>query len=119
MYKPTSVEDYFSTLDPKTKSDLNKLRERIKKIVPEAKDGISYGMPALLYKGKAIAGYGAFKDHYSYFPMSGSVVGKLQNELKEYKTLKGTVSYPIGDELPDDILKKLLQTRMKEIDSHS
>ncbi len=117
MYKPTTPEDYLSTVSGEARTTLDKLRSQIKSIVPEAEEGISYGMPAFKYKGKGLAGYSAFKDHCSYFPMSGSVVGKMEDDLKKYKTAKATIQFPIGGELPDELLKKLLKLRIEEIES--
>jgi uncharacterized protein YdhG (YjbR/CyaY superfamily) len=39
---------------------LQRIRETVQAIVPEAVEAISYGLPAFKYKGKPLAGY-AFK----------------------------------------------------------
>ena len=61
---------------------LARLRQTILDIVPDAEQGIYYGVPAFKFRGKAIAGFAAFKNDLSYLPHSGSVFPQLKDELK-------------------------------------
>ena len=67
------IDDYLDGLEEPKKSTLAQLRETIVAIVPDAEEGISYGVPAFKLRGKVIAGFAAYKDHLSYLPHSGSV----------------------------------------------
>ena len=96
---------------------LKSIRARVRKIVPEAVEAISYGLPAFKYKGKPLAGYASKKDHCSFFPMSGDIVGKLKNELKGFKTSKGGVQFQPDQPIPIPVLKKLILARKAEIDN--
>lgn len=116
MQKRESVESYIKTLPADVQKLFNDLRKRIKSFVPDAVEDISYNMPAFRYKGKQIAGYDAFKNHWSYFPMSGALIQKFGDELKDFETSKGTILIPYGKTLPDGLLKKLIKTRLKEIE---
>jgi uncharacterized protein YdhG (YjbR/CyaY superfamily) len=89
----------------------------VRKIVPEAVEAISYGLPAFKYKGKPLAGYASKKDHCSFFPMSGDIVGKMKNELGGFNTSKGGVQFQADHPLSDSLIKKLLQARIKEIEN--
>jgi uncharacterized protein YdhG (YjbR/CyaY superfamily) len=95
---------------------LKSLRAKVRKVVPEAVEAISYGMPAFKYKGKPLAGYASKKDHCSFFPMSGDIVGKLKKELGGFNTTKGGVQFQPDHPLSDSLIKKLLQARIKEIE---
>jgi uncharacterized protein YdhG (YjbR/CyaY superfamily) len=53
----------------------------ILEIVPDAEQVISYRIPAFRVQGKVVAGFAAFKDHLSYLPFSGSVLGRRGDEL--------------------------------------
>ena len=91
---------------------MNKLRTTIRSVVPpEATEALSYGIPAFLYKGPLV-GYGAFKDHCSLFPMSGAIVEQFQDELKKYKTSKGTIQFSLTKPLPATLLKKIVKARI-------
>jgi uncharacterized protein YdhG (YjbR/CyaY superfamily) len=96
---------------------LKSIRTKVRKVVPEAVEAISYGMPAFKYKGKPLAGYASKKDHCSFFPMSGDIVGKMKNELGGFTTSKGGVQFQPDHPLSDSLIKKLLQARIKEIEN--
>jgi len=79
----------------------------------EATEGISYGMPAFRYKG-ALVGYAAFKQHCSFFPMSGAILDTMPDELKNYQTSKGTIQFPMDKPLPAALVKKIVKARIAE-----
>ena len=82
-------------------------------VPPEATEGISYGMPAFRYKG-ALVGYAAFKKHCSFFPMSPAVIEAFAEELKAYRTSKGTIQFAMDKPLPAGLVKKLVKARIAE-----
>ena len=81
MEKPKSVAAYFRSLPKDQRGALQTLRETIAAAAPEAQEGITYSMPGFLLDGHGFVAYAAFKDHYSFFPMSGLAVDAHRNEL--------------------------------------
>ena len=75
------IDDYLAGLEEPKRSTLAELRRTILSLLPEAEQGISYGMPAFKVDGRVIAGFAAFKNHLTYAPHSGSTLGKLGEEL--------------------------------------
>ena len=75
------IDRYLAALEEPKRSTLARLRGTILDILPEAEQGISYGLPAYKVEGKTIAGFAAFKNHLSYLPHSGSVFPQLKEEL--------------------------------------
>ena len=94
---------------------LQHLRETILSIVPNAKETISYGMPAFEIDGKVVAGFDGFKKHCSYFPHSGSVLEELETFPDWCEVSKGTLKFPIGKKLPKSLVRKLISVRRKQI----
>ena len=94
---------------------LQHLRETILSIVPQAKETISYGMPAFEIDGKVVAGFEGFKKHCSYFPHSGSVLEELESFPEWCEVSKGTLKFPIGKKLPKTLVRKLISVRRKQI----
>src|SRR3954452_24252024 len=116
MQKPTSVRQYLSWQDAGRRAALDRLREVIAAAAPDATEGISYSMPAFLLGGKGLVCYAAFKDHYSLFPMSGAVVEQYAAELGDRMTGKGTIQFRYGERLPVGLVKKIVKTRLAELE---
>lgn len=115
--KPASVEAYLDGLNDEARAALGKLRNTIAAAVPEAEQAIAWNMPGFKLHGKAFVGYAAFKDHYSFFPMSTSAIYAHRDELGEHVTGKGTVSFAYGDRLPVRLVKKVVKSRLAEVEA--
>lgn len=113
--KPLTFDEYLASLCAKEQATLQTIRKTIHKIVPNAVEGISYGMQAFLLDGKPFAALAASAQHCSYFPMSGSIVSALTKELKSYDTSKGTVRFAADKPLPTTLIRKLVKARLAEI----
>ena len=94
---------------------LQQLRETILSIVPNAKETISYGMPAFEIDGKVVAGFEGFRKHCSYFPHSGSILEGIEGIPEWCEVSKGTLKFPIGKKLPKTLVRKLISVRRKQI----
>lgn len=114
MEKPKSVAAYFTSLAPEQRSALQKLRDTIAAAAPEAEEGITYSMPGFLLGGKGFVAYAAFKDHYSFFPMSSRAVDAHRDELGSRVTGKGTIRFEYGERLPTALVKKVVKSRLVE-----
>lgn len=108
------IDAYLAKQDEPKRSTLAALRRTILAIVPDAEEGLSYGLPAFRIKGKVVAGFGAFKHHLSYFPHSGSVFQQMEEDLKSYKWSRGALQFPIDAPLPSGIVEKLIALRLSQ-----
>lgn len=112
---PQDVDRYLATVGEPGRTTLEELRRSILAVIPDAEQCISYGMPAFKVRGKTVAGFAAFKNHLSYLPHSGSVLGKLSENLAGYQSTKGSLHFPIDEPLPRGLVTKLVNTRMREL----
>src|SRR5262249_46869858 len=93
MKRYASVEDYLSDQSPTVRTTLQKVPAAIIAAAPrDATETISYGMPMFRSNGM-LMGYCAFAKHCSLFP-GGGVIEQFPEELKQYKTSKGTIQFP-------------------------
>ena len=83
------IDRYLDALTEPKRATLARLRQTILDIVPEAEQGISYGVPAFKVAGKTIAGFAASRNHLSYLPHSGAVFPQLSDELRDYSISSG------------------------------
>ena len=109
------VDEYLRSLEEPKRTTLQTLRRTILEVLPEAEQVISYRVPAFRIRGKDVAGFAAFKDHLSYLPFSGSVLGQLADELDDYTMTKSSLHFPVDRPLPKALVKKLIAARLAEV----
>jgi uncharacterized protein YdhG (YjbR/CyaY superfamily) len=109
-----SVEDYLAAVPEQARPALQKVRQSIRAVVPDATEVISYGIPTFKEGGASVVGYGASKNHCSLYVMSPAVMEAHQEDLESYETSKGTVRFPADRPLPAALVKKLVKARLKE-----
>jgi uncharacterized protein YdhG (YjbR/CyaY superfamily) len=111
----SEIDEYLRGLGEPKRATLQALRRTILEIVPEAEQVLSYRVPAFRVEGDVIAGFAAFKEHLSYLPFSGSVLGQLEGELRGYTRTKSALHFPVDRSLPKTLVKKLIAMRLDQI----
>ena len=111
----SAIDRHLKKFSGEQLETLQHLRETILSIVPQAKETISYGMPAFEIDGKVVAGFEGFKKHCSYFPHSGSVIEELESFPEWCEVSKGTLKFPIGKKLHKTLVRKLISVRRRQI----
>ena len=76
---------------------------------------ITYGVPTVKVEGRSIAGFAAYTRHCSYFPMSGAVLGTLEDELAGYATSRGTLRFPVDAPLSAELVRLLVRARQQDV----
>ena len=112
MKKFKDIDSYIHAFPKDHQKRLKEMRAIIRKAAPKAKEGISYGMPALHQKGYVVY-FGGFKDHISLFPAS-SGIAVFKKQLSAYRTSKGTLQFPLNKKLPVGLIRKIVIFRAKE-----
>ncbi len=112
--KPKSVDEYIENFPQDQKEKLIELRKIIKTTLPDTKEALKWGDPAVLDKdGMILVIYGGYKQHMNLVA-TPSTKQALENELSDYKTGKGSVQLHYDKPLPVTLIKKILLYRAKE-----
>jgi uncharacterized protein YdhG (YjbR/CyaY superfamily) len=109
------VDSYLSQFSGPGLSTALELRKNLLELIPQGEEGMSYGMPVVKLKGKAIAGYAIAKHHVGYYPHSSLVISKVPGLQERYKTTKGALQIPSGEALPIEILTQLVSIRLEQL----
>jgi uncharacterized protein YdhG (YjbR/CyaY superfamily) len=109
---PSNIDAYIAQFPPEIQLILNQMRNLILQAAPESKEVISYQMPAFQYKGILVY-FAAYTKHIGFYP-TPSAIEKFKSELSEYKTSKGAVQFPINQPLPQDLITRMVQFRVRE-----
>lgn len=113
----SEIDLYLNSLDSLQRVPLTQLRADILEVVPDAEECISYGMPAFRLRGGIVCGFAAFKDHMSFFPFSGSVLGQLSKQLRGYSHSKSALRFTHERPLSQELVAQLIAVRQREIAS--
>lgn len=110
------VDAYLAALPADQRDALTALRARLKVLLPDHLETMSYAMPGFRQpgpKGKMVAGYAAFTRHLSLYPHSGTVIPQI--DCTPFKTSKSGVLFTPDRPLPDPLLRRIVETRLAEI----
>jgi uncharacterized protein YdhG (YjbR/CyaY superfamily) len=108
------VDKYLAAVPEDKRATLEKLRQTIRTVVPEAEEILWYQMPTFKFEGRPLVTFAAFKNHCSLFPMSNAVIKANETALKSYVTSKGTIRFTTDKPLPAALVKKIVRARIKE-----
>lgn len=108
---PDTVDDYIMAQDEDKRRDLFCMRDILRRALPQAEEKIAWSMPTYS-KGRNIAHFAACKNHIGFY-VDDEAAEFFGEELKKYKTSKGTVQIPYGHidaDLVERIAKRCLET---------
>jgi uncharacterized protein YdhG (YjbR/CyaY superfamily) len=110
------IDSYLSALPPDQRDALTTLRARLKALLPDHIETMSYAMPGFRQprpKGKMVAGYAAFAKHLGLYPHSGTVIPQV--DCTPFKTSKSGVLFTPDRPLPDVLVEKIVRVRQAEL----
>ena len=107
-----TVGEYIASFPTKIQGILKKIRSTVRKAAPQAKEKISYRMPAFFHDGVLIY-FAGFKNHIGiYPPVRGDA--KLLKDLARYRGEKGNLKFPLDEPIPYDLIGRIVKHRLKE-----
>jgi uncharacterized protein YdhG (YjbR/CyaY superfamily) len=112
----SAVDAYIAVLPPDQYAALNSLRARLKAMLPDHLEVMSYAMPGFRQpgpKGRMVVGYAAFAKHLGLYPHSGTVIPQI--DCMPFKTSKSGVLFTPDRPLPDALLRQIIETRQAEL----
>ena len=116
-----TVDDYLESLDPDDRAVVSHVFHVVREAVPDVEQGMSYGMPALKYRDKALIAVMRTRKHIGVYPFSGRVPKVVAEGLPaaEREALaydKGTIRFQPDHPLPDDTIRAIVAARVAEIE---
>jgi uncharacterized protein YdhG (YjbR/CyaY superfamily) len=110
----SSIDEYIAEVPPEVQQVLGEMRELIRGSAPDATETISYAIPTFDLNGKHLVHFAAFKSHVGFYP-TGSGAEAFKNELSAYKGGKGSVQFPLGEPLPADLIRRIVEFRVDQV----
>ena len=110
--KPATVDEYLARVSKEQRAALERLRNQILAVIPDAEECVSYGMPGFRYDGKVLCWIGAGANHCAFYP--GGVVHELEADLAHYETSKGTIRFQPETPLSAALVRKIIKARIAQ-----
>ena len=112
MTKPNDIDAYILRFPTDVQEILRKVRETIRTAAPEAKEVISYQMPAFRQHGILVY-FAAWKKHIGlYPPITGDAA--IEKAVAKYAGPKGNLQFPFDEPVPYNLIKRIVKLRVKQ-----
>ncbi|HMS50163.1 MAG TPA: DUF1801 domain-containing protein [Candidatus Saccharibacteria bacterium] len=108
----TTVDEFIGNYPEDVRVILDKIRQTIHAAAPGAKEKISYGIPTFTLGGNLVH-FSAYKHHVGFYP-GADAIQVFKDDLKAYKTSKGTIQFPLDQPIPYDLIKKITLFRTRQ-----
>lgn len=110
---PRDIDDYIAGFPEDVQKILKKVKATIKKTAPDAEETISYQIPTFKLNGRYLIYFAGFKNHISLYPAPRGAK-EFKTELAAYEGGKGTVQFPLDKPIPFDLIKRIVEFKVKE-----
>jgi len=108
-----SIDEYIAEFPAETQVVLEELRALIRASAPDATEIISYAIPTFDLNRRHLVHFAGYEKHIGFYP-TASGVEAFKQELKPYKSGKGSVQFPLGQPLPTDLIRRIVELRVEE-----
>jgi len=106
------VDEYIADFPPHVRRILTRIRSTVRRAAPEARERISYGIPAFWMNGDFIY-FAAFRRHIGlYPPVKGDE--KLRKAVARYAGEKGNLKFPLDEPIPFCLIGRVVRARIRE-----
>ena len=110
------VGKYLKQIEPEDRSQIERICAVARELIPDAKEGTSYGMPALFYKDKPFIGFAVRKNFIGVYPYSGGAVAHVKSKLSGFDLTPGSIHVTKTKPIPIAVLKAMIRFRVAQID---
>jgi uncharacterized protein YdhG (YjbR/CyaY superfamily) len=109
---PKDIDEYIARFPDDVRPILEKVRTTIRAAAREAKETISYQMPAFKQHGILVY-FAGWKKHIGlYLPVSGDKT--LEKAMARYAGPKGNLQFPRDEPIPRDLIKRIVKLRVNQ-----
>ena len=108
-----SIDEYIAGFPPATQEVLQELRALIRASAPGATETISYAIPTFDLGGRHLVHFAGYAKHIGFYPVPSGMEA-FKAELTPYRHGKGSAQFPLGEPLPTDLIRRIVEFRVRE-----
>jgi uncharacterized protein YdhG (YjbR/CyaY superfamily) len=109
---PQTIDEYIAGFPEDVQARLNRMRQIIRHVAPDAEEAIKYRMPTFVQNGN-LCHFAAFARHIGFYPTPSALV-QFQDELTSYPRAKGSIQFPLNQPMPFDLIERIVRFRVEE-----
>ncbi len=111
-----TVDQYIAEFDGVTRDRLEQMRQIVRETAPQAVESIAYKMPAYKLDGKPLVYFAGYPHHIGLYatPNGHEAFAK---KFSRYKQGKGSVQFPHDQQLPLELVRRVVDYRLTHNDT--
>ena len=113
--KSETAAEYIAGKPKDVREILQRVRGTIHKAVPGLEEGLSYQIIVFKLNGAPLLYLAGWKEHYSLYPAGEDLIEEFKEELTPYKVSKGTIRFPLDEEVPLKLVERIAKFRAKHL----
>jgi uncharacterized protein YdhG (YjbR/CyaY superfamily) len=111
--RPTTIAGYIRAAPREGQPHLRRLYAILKSVAPEADEAIKWGTPFFV-EPRFLFAFSAHKAHLNFAPTPAGLK-PFHKELKKHKTTKNYLRIPYNESLPEDLIRKIAESRVRAL----
>src|ERR1700721_2913896 len=111
--RPTTIAEYIRAAPRAGQPHLRRLYAILKRVAPEAEEAIKWGTPFFV-EPRFLFAFSAHKAHLNFAP-TAATMDVFSEKLKKHKTTKGLLQIPYNEPLPEDLIRKIAEYRIRDV----
>lgn len=111
------IDSFIEEYPESTQKKLIELRKKIHSLC-KCEEKIAYGIPTFVYKKKNLVHMSAYPKHIGFYP-GGDVIEYFESEISQYVYGRGSIQFPLHEELPMELIVKMTLFRIKQVDDYA
>lgn len=109
---PPDIDAYIAKFPRDAQAILKRVRKTIRRAAPDAKETISYQMPAFKLNGVLVY-FAGWKNHIGLYPPISGDKG-LEKAIARYAGPKGNLQFPLDEPIPYDLIERIVKLRVEQ-----
>jgi uncharacterized protein YdhG (YjbR/CyaY superfamily) len=114
MTEYASIAEYIAAQPKAVQGALKKVRSAIRKAIPQATESLSYKIPTYKIDGRVVIYFAGWAKHYALYPSGPKAIAKFKKELAPYEISKGTIRFPLSEDVPVKLIAAIAKFRAAE-----
>jgi uncharacterized protein YdhG (YjbR/CyaY superfamily) len=111
------IEAYLAKRPADQREVLQRLRTQVSRLLPDAEESISYGIPTFKLGGRAVVWYAGWRSHCAIYPLTDSFLSAHEDELAGIARTKGSLHFTPDAPLPERIVEGLVRARLADLEA--